>query len=150
MVGKCDEHFYYTKKREDKYRFLSKNIASVSVSVAANRGKVEYFYDGNCDVEGTLVREVAVGEVISAYPDKIKAGYRLVRDTCPLAVGADSESNVIRVYYERVRETPPEGRNGKPRGNKPGGGPSKNPAMIATDWHATGMGDAQTLGDTIE
>ena len=73
----------------------------------------------------TLVCEAAVGEVISAYPDKSKAGYRFVRDTCPLAVGADSEGNVIRVYYERIKEKPPEGGNDKPGRNKPGGGPSK-------------------------
>lgn len=112
--------------------------------------KVEYFYDGNRDDAATLVCEAAVGEVISAYPDKSKAGYRFVRDTCPLAVGADREGNVIRVYYERIREKPPEGGNDKPGRNKPGGGPSKKPARAAVDWHATGMGDAQTLGDTIE
>ncbi len=112
--------------------------------------KVEYFYDGNRDEAATLVCETAVGEVISAYPDKSKAGYRFVRDTGPLAVGADSEGNVIRVYYERIKEKPPEDGNDKPGSNKPGGGPSKKPAMAAVDWHATGMGDAQTLGDTIE
>ena len=110
------------------------------VSFKINEGKVEYFYDGNRDDAATLVCEAAVGEVISAYPDKSKAGYRFVRDTCPLAVGADSEGNVIRVYYERIKEKPPEGGNDKPGSNKPGGGPSKKPAMAAVDWHATGMG----------
>ena len=122
---------------------MPKNRASLRfVSFKINEGKVEYFYDGNRDDAATLVCEAAVGEVISAYPDKSKAGYRFVRDTGPLAVGADSEGNVIRVYYERIKEKPPEDGNDKPG--------SKTPAMAAVDWHATGMGDAQTLGDTIE
>lgn len=116
------------------------------VSFKINEGKVEYFYDGNRDDAATLVCEAAVGEVISAYPDKSKAGYRFVRDTCPLAVGADSEGNVIRVYYERIKEKPPEGGNDKPGSNKPGGGPSKKPAMAAVDWACHRHGGCADIG----
>lgn len=89
--------------------------------------KVEYFYDGNRDDAATLVCEAAVGEVISAYPDKSKAGYRFVRDTGPLAVGADSEGNVIRVYYERIREKPPETGTTSREATNPAEGRRKNP-----------------------
>ncbi len=91
--------------------------------------KVEYFYDGKCDGEATLMHEAAVGEVISTYPDKSKAGYRFVRDTCTLAVGADSENNVIRVYYERIKENPRRAGKISPEATSRAEACPRNPAL---------------------
>ena len=59
---------------------------------------VEYYIDGKKDDSRTVTAQAAYNAVISTYPDKCPANYRLDQtENLPLTIGVSG--NVIKVYY---------------------------------------------------
>ncbi len=61
---------------------------------------VEYYYDGNIDVDKTETDSALFDDEITTYTDKVIDGYKLdSTNNLPLTITSDEDANVIEVYY---------------------------------------------------
>ncbi len=73
--------FYYTKKSDIEYT-------------------VEFYYEGVLDSSKTEIHQATFKQVIDSYTDNNKVGYKLDEEkNFPLQISANSEENVIQIYY---------------------------------------------------
>jgi len=80
----------------------SENVIKVYYKLKDIPYTVEYYYNNNKDNDATETGTAHVGDLISTYPDKVKKGYKLDRDTAPLTIklnNGTTDNNVIKVYY---------------------------------------------------
>ena len=73
--------FYYTKKSDIEY-------------------KVEFYYEGVLDSSKTETHQATFKQIIDSYTDNDRVGYKLDEEkNFPLQISANSEENVIQIYY---------------------------------------------------
>lgn len=61
---------------------------------------VNYYFNDELDEELTETNEALFGSEINEYTDKVKEDYTFSNvENIPLTISADSEANVINVYY---------------------------------------------------
>ena len=97
---------YKFEKKENCPLTISENPANNVIKVYYVKDdfdyKVEYYYDGKLIESKTDIFTATYGDEITNYTDKPITGYKFERDTGPLTVGANSNNNVIKVYYVKA------------------------------------------------
>lgn len=79
----------------------TKNVINMYYTIRTDiKYTVEYYYDGEKDLEATEEKEATYKEEITSYTEKMPEKYVLVKvEGMPLTIGVNEEFNIIKVYY---------------------------------------------------
>ena len=107
-INTTDKYEYYTFEKtepeEVPMQITSGGVIKVYYVKTKYPYRIEYYYDNSIDNSKTEHRQANIGESINEYINKAEDEYVLEKvDGMPLEITANTEENVIRVYYSSKR-----------------------------------------------